>query len=412
MSDLSESPFESKFHDPTTRVRINPETYIKFDGTETLMLKNIHSEDGVSIKYDILLILYEMVRWITIAEVLAPWPPDDQEKIVQHLEMLASRHIVITDEADVATVSESGLSEHLGKGIHINVENHHAMLRDYIRLAAYRRAIERAVLPDTVALDLGCGTGILSFFAATAGAAKIFAIERRGDIIMLAAELARINGLADRIEFIEGASSQISESRILPKADLLVAEILGNGILEENVLEFTLDARRRFLKPGASMIPRGLDIYLFAFDAGLQVNREQEVRELKDIYGYDFDLLGKVLCGKATTRLERYNPVLNKTMSDPVLARSLDFLTMEDASFATTVSFEALEDGQITGFCGYFKAHLDEHNILTNSPWAPATHWVQLVYLLPAPKPVKKGDQVSLNLLYDGVLRVYLPEDE
>lgn len=412
MSDLPESSFESIFQDPATRVKINPETYIKFDGSEMLMLKNIHSEDGVSIKYDILLILYEMVQWITVGEVIAPWPPDDQEKIIRHLEMLASRHIVITDESKVVSVSESGLSEHLGKNIHINVENHHTMLRDYIRLAAYRRAIERAVGPDTVALDLGCGTGILSFFAATAGAAKIFAIERRPDILLLAGELARINGLSDRIEFLEGASSQISESRIQPKADLLVAEILGNGILEENVLEFTLDARRRFLKPGADLIPRGLDIYIFAFDAGLQVNREQEVRELKDIYGYDFDLLGKVLCGKATTRLERYNPIMNKTMSDPVLARSLDFRTMEDAAFASTVSFEAMEDGQITGFCGYFKAHLDDHNILTNSPWAPATHWTQLVYLLPAPKLVKKGDTVSLNLIYDGILRVYLPEEE
>ena len=401
----------SVFQNPGTRVKINPETYIKFDGSENILLKNIYSEDGVSIKYDILLILYEMVTWTTIADLLMPWPPDDQQKIVQHLEMLASRHIVICSEAEVFVLPESGLSAHLGKNIHINVENHHAMLRDYVRVAAYRRAIEAAITPETVALDLGCGTGILSFFAATAGAHKVFAIERRSDIILLAQELARANGL-DRIEFIEGSSSQLSESRIQPKADVLIAEILGNGILEENVLEFMIDARRRFLKPNAQLIPNKLDIYLFAFDAGMQISREQEVREFQDLYGYDFELLGKVLCGKATTRLERHSTIANKTMSDPVLARSLDLQTLEDSNFAGTVDFEALADGQITGFCGYFKAHLDANNILTNSPWAPATHWTQLVYTLPAPQRVKKGESISLNLLYDGTLRVHLTNDD
>lgn len=401
----------SVFQNPATRVKINPETYIKFDGSESILLKNIYSEDGVSIKYDILLILYEMVQWTTIAEILAPWPPDDQQKIVQHLEMLASRHIVICNETDAVVLPESGLSAHLGKNIHINVENHHAMLRDYVRVAAYRRAIEAAIKPETIALDLGCGTGILSFFAATAGAHKVFAIERRSDIILLAQELAKANNLDDRIEFIEGSSSQLAENRLPVKADILISEILGNGILEENVLEFMIDARRRFLKPNGILLPCKLDIYLFAFDGGMQISRDQEVREFQDLYGYDLSLLGKVLCGKATTRLERHSTIANKTMSDPVLARSLDLQTLEDSNFAGTVDFVALEDGQITGFCGYFKAHLDANNILTNSPWAPATHWTHLVYTLPAPQRVKKGETISLKLVYDGVLRVHLADD-
>ncbi|HEY9687432.1 MAG TPA: 50S ribosomal protein L11 methyltransferase [Coleofasciculaceae cyanobacterium] len=398
------------FNDPATRVKINSETYIKFDGSEHLLMKNIHSEDGISIKYDIMLILYEMIDWKTVGELTAPWPPGDQEKIIQHLEMLHSRHVVITDESEAATVNESGLSEHLGKNIHINVENHHAMLRDYIRMAAYRRAIEHAVKADTIALDLGCGSGILSFFTATAGANKVYAIERRPDIILLAEELAKANGLDGKIEFIEGSSSHINENRLTPKPDLLVAEILGNGILEENVLEYTIDARRRFLTPGAAMIPCKLDIYFFAFDSGFNQSRWQEVEELKDLYGYDFSLMGQVLCNKATTRMDRYNTMVNKTMSDPVMVKSLDFRTLEDAVFANRFEMEALEDGQITSFCGYFKAHLDEETILTNSPWAPATHWTQLVYTLAAPRPVKKGEKIAMEVIYDGALRVQLAD--
>lgn len=398
----------SKFQDLTLKVKISPETYIKFDGTDQLVLKNIHSQEGISIKYDIMLILYELVEWRSVGELIAPWPPDDQQKIIEHLAMLESQHVVMTSDSDSLPMPESGLSEHLGKNIHINVENHHAMLRDYIRLAAYRRAIERSVGPDTIAMDLGCGSGILSFFAAKAGAKKIYAIERRPDIILLAEALAEANGFAEAIEFIEGASSHISESSIQPKADLLVAEILGNGILEENVLEFTIDARRRFLTPGARLIPFQLDIYIFAFDSGLAMSRQEEVLELNDLYNMDFSLLAKVLCNKATTRMDRYNTLLNKTMSEPVMVKSLDFRTLEETMFTTRFDLVALEDGQITSFCGYFKAHLDEDTILTNSPWAPATHWTQLIYTLAAPYLVKKGDKVTLEMIYDGALRVHI----
>jgi predicted RNA methylase len=403
---LRKSNTMSKFQDLKLQVKINAETYVKFDGTDQLLLKNIHSQEGISIKYDIMLILYELIDWKSVGELIAPWPPEDQEKIIEHLAMLDSQHVIITSDEDHLPVSESGLSANLGKNIHINVENHHAMLRDYVRLAAYRRAIEHAVTPETVALDLGCGSGILSFFTAKAGASKVYAIERRPDIIMLAEALAEANGLGTTIEFIEGASSHISEARLQPKADLLVAEILGNGILEENVLEFTIDARRRFLTPTARLIPSQLDIYVFAFDSGLAMSRHEEVQELNDLYGFDFTLLGKVLCNKATTRTERYNTLLNKTMSDPVMVKSLNFSTLEETVFANHFELVALEDGQITSFCGYFKAHLDEDNILTNSPWAPATHWTQLVFTLAAPYPVKKGQAIPMEMLYDGALRI------
>lgn len=398
----------SKFRNPDTRVKINPETYIKFDGSDHVMMQNIYGDQGIRIKYDIMLILYDMVDWKKIGDIIEPWPPDDQEKIMDHLEMLAEGRVIIDDESAPAEVAESGLSDNLGHNIHINVENHHAMLRDYVRMAAYRRAIERAVQDDTVAMDLGCGTGILSFFAAEAGARHVYAIEKRPDIIMLAQELANVNELGDRIEFIEGASSSIRAERLSPKPDLLIAEILGNGILEENVLEYTLDARDRFLSDTGLMIPYGLDIYLFAYDSGLRNSILHEVSEFKDLYGFDYSLLGQVLAQKTTTRTEHYNTRINKTMTEPLLAKSLDFRTMENTVFVEELHLEALEDGEVTGFCGYFKAHLDAETVLTNSPWAPPTHWTQITWTLPAPVKLEKGEQIPVELIYDGALRVRL----
>ena len=106
--------------------------------------------------------------------------------------------------------------------------------------------------------------------------------------------------------------------------------------------------------------------------------------------------------------MDRYNTMLYKNISDPVMVKSLDFMTLNETAFANRFELVALEDGNITSFCGYFKAHLDEDTILTNSPWAPPTHWTHLIYTLPAPRPVKKGETIQMEVLYDGALRVQL----
>jgi type I protein arginine methyltransferase len=56
---------------------------------------------------------------------------------------------------------------------------HEEMLKDSVRTRAYMRAIEDnpECFKDKIVLDIGCGTGILSIFAARAGAKHVYAIE-------------------------------------------------------------------------------------------------------------------------------------------------------------------------------------------------------------------------------------------
>ena len=56
---------------------------------------------------------------------------------------------------------------------------HEEMLKDTSRTLAYQRAIEgnAADFKDKIVMDIGCGTGILSIFAARAGAKHVYAID-------------------------------------------------------------------------------------------------------------------------------------------------------------------------------------------------------------------------------------------
>lgn len=53
------------------------------------------------------------------------------------------------------------------------------MMQDYVRTSTYQRAflVNEVDFKDKVVLDVGAGSGILSFFAVQAGAKKVYAVE-------------------------------------------------------------------------------------------------------------------------------------------------------------------------------------------------------------------------------------------
>ena len=75
------------------------------------------------------------------------------------------------------------------------------MLKDAVRTRTYQRAIEDNPedFKDKIVLDIGCGTGILSIFAARAGAKHVYAVEN-AEIAIFAREIInRIQKLKKKI---------------------------------------------------------------------------------------------------------------------------------------------------------------------------------------------------------------------
>ena len=72
------------------------------------------------------------------------------------------------------------------------------MLKDEVRTLTYRNSMlhNMHLFKDKVVLDVGCGTGILSMFAAKAGAKRVIGVDM-SSIIDYAKRIVKDNGLDD-----------------------------------------------------------------------------------------------------------------------------------------------------------------------------------------------------------------------
>lgn len=95
-------------------------------------------------------------------------------------------------------------------------------------------------------MDIGCGTGILSIFAARAGAKHVYGIEF-ADIADYAQEIVKVNNLTDKVTIIK---SKVEEA-VLPveKVDIIISEWMGYFLIYESMLDTVLYARDKWLRP-------------------------------------------------------------------------------------------------------------------------------------------------------------------
>lgn len=130
------------------------------------------------------------------------------------------------------------------------------MLQDQVRTSLYQFSMleNTSDFEGKTVLDVGAGTGILSFFAARAGAKKVYAVEASG-MARSAEKLAAGNGLQDVVTVI---NKRVEEVELDERVDVLISEPLGIALVNERMLESYIRARDSLLKPGgkASATPQ------------------------------------------------------------------------------------------------------------------------------------------------------------
>ncbi|MFG2040967.1 methyltransferase domain-containing protein [Dactylosporangium sp. NPDC048998] len=127
------------------------------------------------------------------------------------------------------------------------------LLTDECRMSAFAEAIAHAVAPGMRVLDLGAGTGVLSYFAARQGA-TVTAIEREPRVFATArAALRAATGDAVRMLHAD-ARDYLPEEPV----DLVMCEMLHVGLLRERQVEVINGFKRRYMRHIGGPLPRFL----------------------------------------------------------------------------------------------------------------------------------------------------------
>ncbi len=137
------------------------------------------------------------------------------------------------------------------------LKGHETLLSDANRNRPLYQALKQTVTKDSSVLDIGSGTGIWAVAAAMLGATRVVAIEEEPLLIGVIKELAKENGVADRIEIIQGDSRRVQLGK---EFDIVISETIGHLVFDESIASIMIDARTRFLKPGGILIPETISL--------------------------------------------------------------------------------------------------------------------------------------------------------
>ena len=275
------------------------------------------------------------------------------------------------------------------------------MIADRVRMDPYAYALKAAIGPDSVVLDIGAATGIHALLACKFGARHVYAIESNA-AVHLAREVAQANGFGDRITFIHDLSTRVT----LPeRADVIVSDLRGILPLYGEHIPIVVDARKRHLAPGGTLIPKRDSLWVALVEAG---------RTYKDLvkpwdypYGLAMEEARKIVLNSWTEGdTDGFRP--GNLLMAPHNWAVLEYESIVDPNVADiNSSHKATRSGTAHGLLIWFDAELFEGIGFSNGPQAtrPAEVYGRGFFPLLTPVAIEEGDSIKLTIeaeLVDG----------
>ncbi|KAK0064951.1 histone-arginine methyltransferase CARM1, partial [Biomphalaria pfeifferi] len=274
------------------------------------------------------------------------------------------------------------------------------MMQDYIRTSTYQRAMLANLTDfhDKVVLDVGAGSGILSFFAIQAGAKKVYAIEA-SSMAQHCEMLVRQNNLQDRIIVIPG---KVEEVEVPEEVDTIISEPMGYMLFNERMLESYLHAKK-WLKQDGRMFPTQGDLHVAPFtDEALYMEQYQKAN-----FWYQESFHGVNLTSLRSAAVSEYfkQPIVDTFDIRICLAKSnkyvIDFQSADETDLhymEIPLTFTMMQSGMVHGLAFWFDCGFlgSDYSVwLSTAPTEPLTHWYQVRCLLQTPVLVKQGQTLT-----------------
>ena len=270
---------------------------------------------------------------------------------------------------------------------------HEEMLKDEVRTKTYEMAIKQNahLFKDKVVLDVGCGTGILSMFAAQAGAKHCYAVDCSA-ILEQARKIVERNGFADKITLIRGKMEEVELP--VPKVDIIVSEWMGYFLLYESMLDTVLFARDKWLVADGIIFPDKAIMYMSAIED--ETVKCERIDFWDDVYGFDMTPIKDIALREPVVDVVDAKALVTDAV--PILRLDILTCTKEDLDFTATFRLQAQRNDYIHALVAYFEcAFTQVHKPLgfSTAPFARYTHWKQTVFYLEEALTICTGETVE-----------------
>lgn len=234
---------------------------------------------------------------------------------------------------------------------------HLDLLKDCERLAAFYNAILEYDSGNELAYDLGCGSGVLSYFLSSCFE-EIISLE----INSKSAKCANEN-LSD-FSNIRVVNTDVLEYDFTKKADLIVCEMMDTALIDEEQIP-VINHAKNFLKEGGEIIPKGI------------INTIELVNLEREHVHWDED------------------GAKYEVLSDAEIYSQFDFLDDLNPDFDDTISIKAKKDGTVNGLKITTFTKLNDNIICGPTPM------LNPPLLIPLDgRQVKSNDLINVKLKY------------
>jgi protein arginine N-methyltransferase 1 len=243
-------------------------------------------------------------------------------------------------------------------------------------------------------LDVGCGTGVLSIFAARAGAKHVYGVDK-SNIANQARQIVLDNGLDRTVTIIQGEVEELE----LPVAtvDIIVSEWMGFCLFFESMLDSVLFARDKWLSPGGLIFPDVVRLYVCGIEDHLYKQRLDDCWNQRQGFSY-----------KSMKNLEKEEAVVDHVKPFNVVTNvallkqfNLEVHNKQDVEFDTEFELCSTGERMLTGFTTYFDVEFSHCHLasqFSTGPMSQVTHWQQTSFYLRGEYNLAKEEIIRVSL--------------
>ncbi|XP_076642262.1 protein arginine N-methyltransferase 9 isoform X1 [Halictus rubicundus] len=278
---------------------------------------------------------------------------------------------------------------------------HFPMLNDKQRNNAFECAIRRKISQgyDTV-LDIGTGTGLLSLYAQSADAKKVYACEYSVAMIKIAEKVFESNNAKDIILLPKLSTDLTIPNDITERVKLIVTETFDAGLFGERVIPSLLSVHTNVLDKNGIIIPMSATLYVAAVECEYLRNRSSVIfDQVKNSCPLNFDNIS-ILLDDEYYDTEHLKNVKVNYITEPKVLLTVDFNDISNLhkfnvdGVKSKINVKCEYDGIVDGLVSWFKLHLDEEITIDTSD--RKTCWQTAVFP-EIPTLFKQGDVLTIH---------------